>query len=140
MTLSTYKSLEAAAIVTSVLLLLVAWSSVIWLDLDGYWPFAAFVGGFLPYVLIVNMLLKGYVRRRYMAGRAMQPSGLISVLLETANEFGDRHDAAMNLASYDEPEVIAALMKVKNDPKEDGAIVEEAEQSLLEIHRRLSQS
>ena len=125
---------------TSVLLLLVAWSSVVWLNLDGYWPVAAFVGGFLPYVLIVNVLLKGYVRQHFVAGRAMQPSGLIAVLLDPVNEFGDRHDAAVDLASYDEPEVIAALTRVKNDPKEDEDLVEEAGQSLLEIQRRLSQS
>ena len=125
---------------TTVVLLLVSWSSVIWLNLDGYWALAAILGGFLPYILIVNVLMKGFVWRRYVAGRAEQPSGLISVVLDLTNEFGDRHDAVMDLASYDEPEVIAALTKVKNDPEEDADMIEEAHHSLLEIQRRVSES
>lgn len=71
---------------------------------------------------------------------AKQPEGLISVLLDRSREFGDRHDAATDLAFYHEPEVIEALKCVRSDPAEDPDIVEEAEQSLIEIHRRNSES
>lgn len=69
-----------------------------------------------------------------------QPAGLISVLLDQSREFGDRHDAAMDLAFYKEPEAIEALESVVNDPNEDPDIVEEAEQSLLEIRREDSRA
>ena len=32
-----------------------------------------------------------------------QPQGLVAVLAHRASEFGDRHDAAMNLGAFDEP-------------------------------------
>ena len=67
---------------------------------------------------------------------ANQPAGLVSVLQDRSAPFGDRHDAAMDLAGYDDPEVVEALTKVKEDPSEDTEIVEEAAQSLLEIRRR----
>ena len=44
----------------------------------------------------------------------------------------------MDLASFDDSEARQALTSVKDDPNEDPDIVEEAEQSLLEIHRRNS--
>ena len=65
-----------------------------------------------------------------------QPQGLISVLLDPDAEFGDRHDAAMGLASYDDTDAVAALTQIKSDPREDADIVEEAAQSLLKIHAR----
>lgn len=65
-----------------------------------------------------------------------QPQGLISVLLDHSAEFGDRHDAAMDLAAFDDTNTVAALTQIKNDPREDPDIVEEAAQSLLEIHAR----
>ncbi len=71
---------------------------------------------------------------------AIQPAGLVAVLLDREAPFGDRHDAAMDLAQYDEPEGWEALTSVKNDPNEDPHIVEEAEQSLLEIHRRRNET
>lgn len=74
--------------------------------------------------------------QRLAPGNVEQREGLISVLLDRSAEFGDRHDAAMDLAGFDEPEVWEALTRVKNDPNEEQDIVEEAEQSLLEIQRR----
>jgi len=71
---------------------------------------------------------------------ATQPAGLVAVLLDGEAPFGDRHDAAMDLAGYDEPEVWEALTRVKNDPNEEPDIIEEAEQSLLEIQRRRAES
>tara|TARA_R110002049_G_scaffold272614_1_gene450203 strand:- start:107 stop:568 length:462 start_codon:yes stop_codon:yes gene_type:complete len=71
---------------------------------------------------------------------AIQPAGLVAVLLDREAPFGDRHDAAMDLANYDEPEALEALNSVKNDPDEDADIVEEVEQSLLEIYRRRNES
>ena len=68
--------------------------------------------------------------------KTKQPEGLISVLLDRSRDFGDRHDAAMDLQNYDEPEAIEALRNVKSDPAEDPDIVEEAAQSLMEIQRR----
>ena len=78
--------------------------------------------------------------KRSVPGLAEQPQGLISVLLDKSAEFGDRHDAAMDLAEYDEPEAWEALARVKNDPTEDPEIVEETEQSLLEIQLRRTES
>ncbi len=79
-------------------------------------------------------------RTELQSPEVSQPQGLISVLLDQSAEYGDRHDAAMDLAKYDEPEAWEALTRVKNDPNEEPDIVEEAEQSLLEIHRRRSES
>lgn len=39
-----------------------------------------------------------------------QPDGLISVLLDEQAQFGDRDDAAMDLAAYDEPAAEGALL------------------------------
>ena len=70
--------------------------------------------------------------------RQKQPNGLIAVLLDRSAEFGDRHDAAMDLAFYDDPAAISALESVISDPAEDPDTVEEAEQSLIEIRRENS--
>ncbi len=78
-------------------------------------------------------------RREFRNDQVSQPQGLISILLDQSREFGDRHDAAMDLAKFDEPEARAALTTVKNTPDEDPDLVEEAEQSLLEIQRRTAQ-
>ena len=74
--------------------------------------------------------------KRSVPGQVEQPRGLISVLLDRSAEFADRHDAAMDLAAFDEPAALAALLSITNDPDEDAEIVEEAERSLQEIRRR----
>ena len=65
-----------------------------------------------------------------------QPEGLISVLLDRDRDFGDRHDAAMDLSKYDGEAVEAALVQVASSSIEDPDIVEECEQSLIEVRRR----
>ena len=64
-----------------------------------------------------------------------QPEGLISVLLDRDREYGDRHDAAMDLSMYGGEAVEAALMQVALDETEDPDLIEECEQSLLEVRR-----
>lgn len=65
-----------------------------------------------------------------------QPDGLISVLLNRKAEFGDRHDAAMDLSEYDGEAVESALQQIITDKTEDVDLAEECEQSLREIRRR----
>ncbi|MEM9403548.1 MAG: hypothetical protein AAGA44_13810 [Pseudomonadota bacterium] len=92
----------------------------------------------LPLLVLLGLML---FAAKNLAGfrnipDAVQPDGLLSVLRDRSAPFGDRHDAAMDLADYDEPEVVDALTKVKEDPSEDADIAEEAAHSLLEIRRR----
>ena len=68
--------------------------------------------------------------------RNQQPEGLIRVLLDRGAEFGDRHDAAMDLSEFDGEDVETALEKVILDKNEDRELVEECEQSLREVRRR----
>ena len=65
-----------------------------------------------------------------------QPTGLLIVLADRAAEFGDRHDAAMDLGSYDEPEVEVALLAVASNLSEDPDIADAAGESLSEVWRR----
>lgn len=65
-----------------------------------------------------------------------QPAGLISVLLDREADFGDRHDAAMDLSELDGEAVVLALNQIIEDKTEDPDIVEECEQSLLDLKRR----
>ena len=65
-----------------------------------------------------------------------QPAGLISVLLDSAAEFGDRHDAAMDLAEYDDPSAEQALLRIALDSAADGDLADEAGHSLSQIWRR----
>lgn len=65
-----------------------------------------------------------------------QPAGLIAVLLDVAAEFGDRDDAAMDLAAFDEPAAEEALLKIVLDPSEDEELVDSAGESLHEIWTR----
>jgi hypothetical protein len=67
---------------------------------------------------------------------APQPEGLISVLLNSDAEFGDRHDAAMDLSEFDGEAVESALEQIIADKTEDSDLVEECEQSLLDVRRR----
>ena len=94
------------------------------------------VGCVAPYILIVNVFLKGYVWRNLKVNQVKQPEGLISTLLDKSREYGDRHDAAMDLVYFwYDPKVTEALSKVKGDPIEDPDIVEEVTNTLVEIRR-----
>jgi len=68
-----------------------------------------------------------------------QPGGLIQVLLDEKAEYGDRHDAAMDLAAYDAEEVEDALASVACDPATDVDLAEECGASLAEVwcHRNV---
>jgi hypothetical protein len=65
-----------------------------------------------------------------------QPEGLISVLLNTEAEFGDRDDAAMDLGEFDEPAAEEALLKVVLLHTEDEGIADSAGESLWQIWSR----
>ena len=65
-----------------------------------------------------------------------QPDGLISVLLSSSAEFGDRHDAAMDLAEYDQPAAERALLDIVLDAASDGDLADAAGHSLWQIWRR----
>ena len=71
-----------------------------------------------------------------MAKDAKQPDGLISVLLDTNAEFGDRDDAAMDLREFDEPAAEEALLTVVLSEKEDDDIADSAGESLWQIWTR----
>ncbi len=63
-----------------------------------------------------------------------QPDGLISVLLDEKAEFGDRDDAATDLAAYDEAAVESALLTIA--PGKDADLADSAGHSIWEIWRR----
>lgn len=65
-----------------------------------------------------------------------QPQGLISVLLDSSNEFGDRDDAALDLSLYDEPEAEAALAQIATDATNDEDLADTCGESLAEIWLR----
>lgn len=65
-----------------------------------------------------------------------QPDGLTAVLLDSSAEFGDRHDAAMDLAAYDETAAEQALLSIALDASSDGDLADEAGHSLFEIWTR----
>lgn len=65
-----------------------------------------------------------------------QPEGLISVLQDQSAPFGDRDDAAMDLAAFDEPGALLALESVADDPATDRDLVESCRDSLVEIRQR----
>jgi hypothetical protein len=67
---------------------------------------------------------------------AKQPDGLIDVLLDSAEEIGDRQDAAMDLSAYDEPAAEQALLQIALDPSSDEDLADEAGHSLWEIWGR----
>ena len=62
-----------------------------------------------------------------------QPEGLIGVLLDSAAEFGDRDDAAMDLSEFDNQSVIDALQKVIDSKESDEDLVERCKESLNEM-------
>ena len=65
-----------------------------------------------------------------------QPEGLISVLLDTSAELGDRLDAAMDLGEFDEPAAEQALLSIVLDAKADDDLADEAGNSVCEIWAR----
>eukprot|EP00611_Tribonema_gayanum_P014040 TRINITY_DN25300_c0_g1_i1.p1 TRINITY_DN25300_c0_g1~~TRINITY_DN25300_c0_g1_i1.p1 ORF type:complete len:108 (+),score=3.18 TRINITY_DN25300_c0_g1_i1:176-499(+) len=67
---------------------------------------------------------------------AKQPAGLIATLADVAADHGDRCDAAIDLAAYDEPEAEAALLSIALNHAEDPNIADEAGHSLWEIWSR----
>jgi hypothetical protein len=62
-----------------------------------------------------------------------QPSGLIQVLLDTGAEFGDRHDAAMDLGAFDEEGVEEALARLACDEGINDDLADACGESLAEI-------
>ena len=65
-----------------------------------------------------------------------QPQGLISVLLDPNAEYGDRDDAAMDLANFDGDEVELALAQVASDIASDPDLAETCGESLAELWAR----
>jgi len=55
------------------------------------------------------------------------------VLLNKKAEYGDRSDAATDLAAYDEPEAEAALAQVAMDPSEDEDLLDHCGEALATI-------
>jgi hypothetical protein len=62
-----------------------------------------------------------------------QPRGLIQVLLDAGAEFGDRHDAAMDLGAFDGEEVEAALALLACDTSTDPDLADACGESLAEV-------
>jgi hypothetical protein len=62
-----------------------------------------------------------------------QPSGLIQVLLDNGAEFGDRHDAAMDLGAFDEVSVEEALARLACDKGADDDLADACAESLAQI-------
>jgi len=62
-----------------------------------------------------------------------QPSGLIQVLLDVDAEYGDRHDAAMDLGAFDEKSVEEALARFACDEDGDKDLADACAESLAEI-------
>lgn len=65
-----------------------------------------------------------------------QPAGLIDLLLDRSAEHGNRGDAAMDLAAYDEPEAERALAEVGSDPATDQDLAGTCGESLAGIWLR----
>lgn len=59
--------------------------------------------------------------------------GLIEVLLNREAEFGDRDDAAMDLAAYDDEQAEHALMSIAEDITVNKLLAERCAESLAEI-------
>jgi hypothetical protein len=65
-----------------------------------------------------------------------QPQGLIDVLLDITVPEADRDDAAMDLATYDNPEVEDALIRMGVEPSTPSSVVASCGESLAEIWMR----
>ena len=69
-------------------------------------------------------------------GKLPDPEALVAILLDRTAPDGDRGDAAMDLGSYDEPIVVAALEAVVVDPAEEEHVLDDAGLSIAEIWSR----
>ncbi len=65
-----------------------------------------------------------------------QPEGLIRLLFDPEAEYGDRDDAAMDLAAYDELEAEAALVEVASNSATDPELADTCGESIAEIWER----
>lgn len=65
-----------------------------------------------------------------------QPTGLIGVLLDRSASTSERDDAAMDLADFDEAEVVDALLAVATDRDENAIVQDSVGTSLGEIWKR----
>ena len=68
-----------------------------------------------------------------------QPQELIEVLLDITVPEADRDDAAMDLATYDNPEVEDALIRAGVELSTPGAVAASCGESLAEIWMRKGQ-
>jgi hypothetical protein len=68
-----------------------------------------------------------------MRSKVKQPDGLIHVLLNRNADLGDRDDAAMDLAAFDQPEVQHVLAQIALDMTTDATLAESCAESLAEI-------
>lgn len=57
-------------------------------------------------------------------------SSLVEILLDTDADWSDRHDAALNLAEFDEKPIEDALLQVAQNTEEDDTLVETCGESL----------
>jgi len=64
---------------------------------------------------------------------SQQPAGLIDVLRDHRARLDERDDAAMDLAAFDTPEALAALVAVATDPNEDAMLLDSCGESVAEI-------
>lgn len=62
-----------------------------------------------------------------------QPAGLIEVLTDGLADVADRDDAAMDLQRYDEPEVLAALLRVGSNEQDSEIVLSSVVESIAEI-------
>ena len=62
-----------------------------------------------------------------------QPRGLIQVLLDERAEYGDRHDAAMDLGAFDSAEIEEALARIACDGLADDDLADACGESLAEV-------
>lgn len=65
-----------------------------------------------------------------------QPQGLIDVLLNPQAEYGDRHDAAMDLGAFDGMDVEEALSLVASDATANEGLADACGESLGQIWSR----
>lgn len=65
-----------------------------------------------------------------------QPDGLIHVLLAPGATVSDRDDAAMDLAQFDDPAALAALLRVGSDEAEHEVVLSSVGEAIAEILMR----
>lgn len=58
---------------------------------------------------------------------------MIQILLNRNNDLGERDDAAMDLASFPDDDVLKALNKIACDPNENSMVLESSGESIGEI-------